>query len=299
MITWEEKCTHLLGARIQVLKFSGENPHRMTSMTCINITSAWYLPPYAMKDKAASLFYFVDLFGHLHKCHQNMLLLRPGWVIWWKKQLRCKSSCLRASWRQLNAVSQSFFFMILFLFCCRVCGTKAGTHLWCISLSLHFRKSSVGTAHVSSWVPSLPPAAGPGSKKASIVPLTFVPITAGAASLPPQHPTSTNLAILGHTGCTGEDSHLCWCCLILDIVVISPTGKYSQWEHSFRTTTVTSQVRHDSVQGEMGSFSTLGTVFFPLNVTKSRKRLFVCQSIPSALTAGGQLCKTTKAGNDA
>lgn len=54
------------GACIQVLKFSGMNPQRVTSMTWINIVSAWYLAPYAVKDKAASLFYFVDLFGDLH-----------------------------------------------------------------------------------------------------------------------------------------------------------------------------------------------------------------------------------------
>lgn len=122
-----------------------------------------------MKDKAASLFYCVGLFGDLLWCHQNMLLLRPGWIIWWRKQLKCKSSCLGHHWVGWTLwVNLSFFFIVLLLFCCRVRGTEVGTHLWCISLSLHFRKSSVGTVQVSSWVPSLPPAAGPGSKKASM-----------------------------------------------------------------------------------------------------------------------------------
>lgn len=64
---------------------------------------------------------------------------------------------------------------------------------------------------------------------------------AGAASLPPQHPASAGssyagedwlywpgLVILVRTPtCAGAACPLC-------IVVISPTGKYNQWEHSFK-----------------------------------------------------------------
>lgn len=191
----------------------------------------------------------MGLFGDLHWCHQSTLLLRPDWVIWWRKQLKCKSSCLghyQASW--MLGVSLSFFKYCL-LFCCRVCGTKAGTHLWCIPLSLHFRKSSVGTVYVSSRVPSLPPVAEPGSKKDSIgkgwvkgckikddgpwnqqvllhswAPGMFASEfcahhSAGAASLPPQHPTSAGSKVmLERTGYTGKD-WLHWWGLTLVLVL--------------------------------------------------------------------------------
>lgn len=159
-------------------------------------------------------------------------------------------------------------------------GTKVGTHLWCISLSLHFRKSSVGTVHVSSWVPSLPPAAGPGSEEVSIG-KGWVKDSLGTSRFccttwhvclsflcPPQYCScfspSTIPSICWEQSYAGEDwlywqglvilvrTHTCaGAACFLYIVVISPSGKHNQWEHSFRTTTITSQVRHDSIQGEM------------------------------------------------
>lgn len=204
-------------------------------------------------------------------------------------------------------------------------GNKIGTRLWCISLPLHFRKSSVGTVDVSFWVPSLPPAAGPGLKKASIgkgwvedslgtswfcctaepvahLPLIFVPSTVLGLLLS-LHNTQHLLGavMLERTGYTGQDWLYWWeLPLVLVLPALSALWLYHLLESTISESTVLKH--HYHFTGKAWQYSRrneaifyLGYSFLPLQRTGES---FVCQSIPSALTAGGQLCKTM-AGSDA